>query len=126
VEICGRHEVRAVVIDGRSAATTLVDPLRQRGVTVTVTQAAQMAKACGGFYDAVMDGQLKHLDQPSLNVALSVARRRQIGDGGWGWSRRDSDADITPIVASTLALWGLTTSEVDTQPRVRTGKAAFV
>jgi phage terminase large subunit-like protein len=126
VEICGRHEVRAVVIDGRSAATTLVDPLRQRGVTVTVTQASQMAKACGGFYDAVMDGTLKHLDQPSLNVALSVARRRAIGDGGWGWSRRDSDADITPIVASTLALWGLTTSEVDTQPRVRTGKAAFV
>jgi phage terminase large subunit-like protein len=126
VQICARHEVRAVVIDGSAAATTLVDPLRQQGVTVTAIQRSQMAKACGGFYDAVMDGQLKHLDQPSLNVALSVARRRAIGDGGWGWSRRDSDADITPIVASTLALWGLTSGEIDAQPRKRTGKAVFV
>jgi phage terminase large subunit-like protein len=126
VQICAHHDVRAVVIDGRSAAASLVDPLRQQGVTVTVTQSAQMGKACGGFYDAVMDNQVKHLDQPSLNVALSVGRRRNIGDGGWGWSRRDSDADITPVVAATLALWGLTSSEIDEQPRIRTGKAVFV
>lgn len=126
VEICARHQVRSVVIDGRSAATSLVDPLRQRGVTVTTTQSGQMGKACGGFYDAVMDGKLKHLEQPALNLSLSVARRRNIGDGAWGWSRRDSEADITPIVAATLALWGLTSAEIDAQPRKRTGRAVFV
>ncbi len=126
VEMCSRHEVRSVVIDGRSPANTWVDVLRQRGVTVTVTSANQMAKACGMFYDACYEDRLRHLDQPALNVALSLARKRPIGDGGWGWSRKDSEADITALVSATLALWGLTSGEVDEQPKVRSGKACFV
>src|SRR5512139_1963735 len=126
VDICSRNEIRAVVIDGMSAANTLIDPLSQRGVTVTVTTARQMAKAFGGLYDSVMDGRLRHLCQPALNVALSVARKRSIGDGGFGWSRKDSESDITPLVAATLALWGLESSEVAEQPRLRTGRAVFV
>lgn len=126
VELCSRHQVRAVVIDGRSPANTWVDPLRQRGVTVTVTTATQMAKACGGFFDACHEDRVRHLDQPALNVALSVARKRPIGDGGWGWSRKDSESDITALVGATLALWGLTTSEIEDQPKARSGKACFV
>ncbi|MBX7433482.1 hypothetical protein JDV09_15380 [Mycobacterium sp. Y57] len=126
VDICGRHEVRAVVVDGMSAANTLIDPLQQAGVTVTVTTARQMAAACGGFYDAVMDAKMRHLDQPLLNTALSVARKRRIGDSGFGWSRKDSEADITPVTAATLALWALTSSEVAAKPKRRSGKATFV
>jgi len=126
VDLCDRHDVRAVVVDGASAAFSLVDALRQRGVTVTVTTARQMAAAFGGFYDAVMDGQLRHLDQPILNSALAVARKRQIGDSGFGWSRKDSESDITAVTAATLALWGLTSSEIAEKPRARTGKACFV
>jgi hypothetical protein len=126
VELCDRHDVRAVVVDGASAAFSLADPLRQRGVTVTVTTARQMAAAFGGFFDAVMDGQVRHLDQPILNSALAVARKRQIGDSGFGWSRKDSESDITAVTAATLALWGLTSSEVAEKPRVRSGKACFV
>ena len=126
VDICERHDVRAVVVDGASAAFSMVDPLRQRGLTVTVTSARQMAAAFGGFYDAVMDAQLRHLDQPLLNVALAAARKRKIGDSGFGWSRKDSESDITPVTAATLALWGLTSSEVAEKPKPRTGKACFV
>jgi phage terminase large subunit-like protein len=126
VDICARHEVRAVVIDGMSAAASLIDPLGQRGVAVTRTTARQMAAACGGLFDAVMDGHVRHLDQPMLNVALSVARKRPIGDSGWGWSRKDSESDITAVTAATLALWGLTSSEVAEKPRSRTGRAVFV
>jgi len=124
--MCERHSVRAVVVDGASPASTLVDPLRQCGITVTVTTARHMVAACGGFFDAVMDGYLRHLDQPILNTALSVARKRSIGDTGWGWSRKDSESDITPLTTATLALWGLTSSEVAEQPRPRTGRAVFV
>jgi phage terminase large subunit-like protein len=124
--MCDRHDVRAVVIDAAGPAASLVDALRQRGITVTVTTARQMSAACGGFFDAVMDGRLRHLDQPILNTALSVARRRQIGDSGWGWSRKDSEADITPLTTATLALWGLTSSEIEEKPRIRSGRAVFV
>jgi phage terminase large subunit-like protein len=126
VDLCERHEVRALVVDGASAAFSLVDPLRQRGLTVTVTSARQMAAAFGNFYDTVMDGGMRHLDQPLLNSALSVARKRKIGDSGFGWSRKDSESDITPVTAATLALWGLTSGEIAEKPRVRSGKACFV
>ncbi len=124
-ELVKRHPVRAVVVDGVSAASTLIDPLEQAGVPVTVTNAGQMAKACGGFFDAVMCGRLRHMDQPLLNLALSVARKRAIGDSAWGWSRKDSGSDITPLVAATLALWALSSSEIKVKKR-RTGKATFV
>jgi hypothetical protein len=126
VDLCERHEVRALVVDGASAAFSLVDPLRQRGLTVTVTSARQMAAAFGNFYDTVMDGGMRHLDQPLLNSALSVARKRKIGDSGFGWSRKDSESDITPVTAATLALWGLTSGEIAEKPKVRSGKACFV
>lgn len=126
VDMCERHEVRAVVVDGASAAFSLVDPLRQAGLTVSVTTARQMAAAFGNFFDAVMDGRLRHLDQPLLNVALGAARKRKIGDSGFGWSRKDSESDITPVTAATLALWGLTSSEIAEKPKVKTGKACFV
>jgi hypothetical protein len=126
VDLCERHDVRAVVVDGASAAFSMVDPLRLRGLTVTVTSARQMAAAFGGFYDSVMDGAVRHLDQPLLNSALAAARKRKIGDSGFGWSRKDSESDITPVCAATLALWGLTSGEVAEKPKVRSGKACFV
>lgn len=126
VEMWTRHDVRAVVVDGISAANSLIDPLQRAGVAVTVTNATAMAKACGGLYDAVQARSMRHLDQPALNVALSVARKRRIGDGGFGWSRKDSESDITALVGATLALWGLTSSEVAPKPRKRSGRATFV
>ena len=126
VELVERHNVRAVVIDAASNANTLIDPLRQFGVTVTVTNARQMSVACGMFYDAVMEQTVRHLDQPLLNSALAAARKRPIGDGGWGWSRKNSESDITPVTASTLALWGLLSDEIESKPRVRSGKACFI
>lgn len=66
---------------------------------------------------------MHHLDQPALNVALAVARKRRIGDG---WSRNDSESDITALVGATLALWRLTSSEVAAKPRKRSGRATFV
>jgi len=85
-----------------------------------------MAAAFGGFFDSVLDGRLRHLDQPLLNIALGSARKRRIGDSGFGWSRKDSVSDITPVTAATLALWGLESSEVAEVPKVRSGKACFV
>jgi phage terminase large subunit-like protein len=126
VEMCSRHDVRAVVIDAAGPSATLVDELARRGVVVSVTTSRQMSAACGGFYDAVMDRRVRHLDQAWLNTALSVARSRPIGDTGWYWSRKTSVSDITPLVAATLALWGLTSSEVAAHPPVRTGRAVFV
>lgn len=125
LDLNSRHDPRAIVVDAVSAAASLIDPLRQAGLTITVTSARDMAYACGQFYDAVTSRQLRHLEQPALNSALALARKRQIGDGGWGWSRKDSNSDITPVTTATLALFGLTSSTVAPKPRKRTGRAVF-
>jgi phage terminase large subunit-like protein len=104
-------QIRAVVIDGASPAASILDDLARAKIKVTTTNARDMAASCGTFYDGVMEGWLRHIDQPQLNLALSVARKRSLGDA-WAWNRKNAASDITPLVAVTLALWGAQNSTV--------------
>jgi len=108
---CAKNDIRAVVIDRLSPAASILDELAQKRIKVTMTGASEMKAACGGFYDGVNEGWLHHIDQPQLNLALSMARKRDLLDA-WAWSRKLSMADITPLVAATLALWGAQNSTV--------------
>jgi hypothetical protein len=120
---CARNDIRAVVIDGASPAASIIDDLRQRKIKVTTTSASDMAAACGTFYDGAMDGWLHHIDQPQLNAALSVARKRAILGDRWAWNRKNAASDITPLVAATLALWGAQSSTVK-KPRRSSGSGS--
>lgn len=107
---CERNRIHAVVLDERNG---LVERRHGRpyvvgtNIAVTLAQAEgkDMAIACAKFFDAVMGERLRHTDQPQVNVALSVARKRPLA-GGWAWNRKTATSDITPVVAGTLALWG--------------------
>ena len=83
-----------------------------------------MAIACAKFFDAVHDGSLRHTDQPQVNLALSVARKRPLA-GAWAWNRKSATSDITPIVAETLALWGAQNENVE-RPVRRTSQRQAV
>jgi hypothetical protein len=50
--------------------------------------------------------RLRHLGTPEMAAAVGGAAKRPLGDA-WAWSRKNSTVDITPLVASTLALWGV-------------------
>lgn len=101
-----------VVVDGASPAASMIPALRRRHVKVIVTGPADMAKACGGIYDAVMGRELVHAGQSQVDDALAGARRRNIGDaGGWGWDRKDPTTNIAPLVAITLAWFGAVVSK---------------
>lgn len=122
VHVVGRQNVRAVVIDAAGPAASLIEPLRVKGVLVTTTGPSQMAQACGGLYDAAMEDRLRHIDQPQLNTALAGARKRTLRDA-WAWHRKDS-TDITPLVAVTLALWGLTSTTIAALPKTKTASVS--
>lgn len=112
-----RNTVRAVVIDKASAAASLVDQFERERVKITTTAAADMADACGKLFDGVYSGWLVHTAQPQLAYALSQARKRDLlGGGAWGWNKKTSESDITPVVAVTLALWGARHSNVKKNP----------
>ena len=104
-------QIRAVVIDGASPAASITDELKLSKVKVTTTSVRDMANACGQLYDGVMEQWLRHTAQPQLTYALSMGRKRALGDA-WAWSRKSAASDITPIVAATLALWGAQASDV--------------
>jgi hypothetical protein len=116
---------RCFVVDKASPASGFAAQLIEKQIPTVVTSANDYANACARFYDATMSGLLVHLDQPTLNVALSKASKRDIGaEGLWAWNRRKADSDITPLVAVTLAIHGLD-SEVKNGPRKLSELYAF-
>jgi hypothetical protein len=86
-------------------------------VEVERLNASEYAQACGALVDLVGDDRLRHLDQPELNAAVKGAAKRPLGDA-WAWSRKSSNVDISPLVAVTLALWGLESRAPDDQPLI--------
>ncbi|WP_370625578.1 hypothetical protein [Corynebacterium sp. TAE3-ERU2] len=105
------QEARAVMIDVLSPAGSLIDPLEVEGITVSRIGSNILAMGCGQFYDAVMAHAMRHLDQTNLSLAVAAARKRKLGDS-WAWSRANIDADITPLVAATMAMSGLRAQKV--------------
>jgi hypothetical protein len=92
----------------RAARPGRSSPTSRSGLGVKVVQpkAGKSRSACGQFYDAVTEQTLSHLDQAPLASALAGAQKRPLGDA-WAWARRIVSVDISPLVASTLAKWGL-------------------
>ena len=98
---------RCWVVDAGGPAGSLIADLQERlDVEVVQPKAREVAAACGQFYDAVTEQTLSHLDQAPLAAALAGAQKRPLGDA-WAWARRIVSVDISPLVAVTLAKWGL-------------------
>jgi hypothetical protein len=71
---------------------------------VQLLTARDVTQACGAVYDAVVNDDARHLDQPHLNLSVAQAAVRPSGDGGaWAWSSRLSPVDISPLKAMTVA-----------------------
>ncbi len=112
VEIQERWGGQLALAAGSPAASLLSD-LRGAKVDVVEISGRQHAEACGAFYDAAHQRQVRHLGQPALNIAVDGAERKYSGDA-WLWARRASTTDICPLVAVTLAKWLHTQATVQT------------
>lgn len=106
VELAKRWRPCAIVMDPGSHAGALIEPVEQAGVEVVRPFTARdAAAACSRFYDAVMQGDLRHMGQGPLTAALAGAKTRRLGDA-WAWDRVNAVVDISPLTAVTLAAWG--------------------
>ena len=105
----------SVVIDAQSPAMSLLPELKKAHVKVTVTNMQEMGRACGRFLDMLKAGTLKHPRdeyQPQLAAAVKGATTRPLGQSGAiAWNKLGSDVDITPLVSTTLALYGAFTTK---------------
>ena len=119
VELQGRNPDAEFAVDGHGPVAALIADLTDAGVTVREVSTQDYGRACGAFAIAVAAATAEATDegddpeprgvryrtpQPELSAALVGATKRSLGDA-WAWSRRNSSVDISPLVASTLALW---------------------
>ena len=93
------------VIDSGAAASSLIGELEEAGVNVIPVNMRQYGQACGSFFDAVEEGTIAHLGDGRLDEAIAGATKRKLGEQ-WAWSR-NSNADITPLVACSIARYAL-------------------
>lgn len=117
-----------VALQGGSAPVATMKDLLAAidGVEVTECKGAMVSQWCGRFYDAVAalspeeDSEdageravpVHHVPQAVLDLAANVAKTRPSGDGMWTWNRDRSSADISPLVAASMA-FGLATEVVE-------------
>lgn len=115
-KIVDKQGPRAVVIARSSPAASLAPQLEALGVKVTLVTDTQMAQACGSLTDDLPEGLVSHTGDQLFADALESAEARDIGQAGaWLWDR-SGDEPIDPIVAGTLALYGLWV-EAEEEPR---------
>lgn len=107
VAAVANRTVCRVVADPKSTAWSLVPELAVAGVEVEKVSGQELAAACAGLLSDVASASpaITHLGQPVLDAAVAAARKRPLGPG-WAWHRKDISADITPLVAVTLARHG--------------------
>ena len=94
--------------EGGAGLSKPSDPSKPARGQLAIPTARDAAAACGALVDACRQDQLVHIDQTELTTALDGARTRPLGDA-WAWARKTSSADISPLVAITLARWAYMT-----------------
>ena len=95
------HPIATVATLAGPARAT-VEEMRAAGGRVEPYQGPAYVAACQTLFDLVSERRLAHRGQPDLDEAARVAGRRTFGDS-WAFGRVVSGADISPLVAATLA-----------------------
>lgn len=105
-DLVSKWDVKSVTLDAIGPAGLLLPAFSERGIHIDVVSMREYGHACALFKQNVDEGVLWHKEQSGLTAALEAARKRDLDrDAGlWAWHRRDS-TDITPLVASTLAVF---------------------
>lgn len=106
VALCSARDIRQIVVDPRSPASTLIAPLKAARLTVTEPKAVDMAVAHGRFIDELRAGRLKYLPHPALDAAVQYAGSRPLA-GAEAIERRRVEADAGPLAAAELAVWAV-------------------
>ena len=82
----------------------VTDQLRRDHVDVLGLPPRDYATACGALLWRANNGLLAHDSSIALRASVTVAQTRPMGDGAYGWSRRNSTGSIAALVAGTVAV----------------------
>lgn len=104
-----------IIIDGQAGQTLLIEELlrsetRQKKrleKRILAPNVREAGAAYGDFDNGIEHGIVAHANQPGLNVAVKVAKKRDIGrDGMFGYASMNADIQSDPVEAAALAYYG--------------------
>lgn len=97
-----------VVVDAFSPAVSLVPLMQKKRMRVFKLQGGEYVQACGAFVDALTrDRTLTHSGQEELTLSVQGLSKQKVGDGGgFKWSRKSIEEDISAAIAATCAFMG--------------------
>lgn len=109
-EIWDRFRPPFVVIAPGDPAGELIPELESLGIEVVQPTIREYAQGCGALKNGIAPTggerpDVFHIGQAQLAEAVAAADKREIAEL-WVWDKTNSAADITPLVAVTLAAWG--------------------
>lgn len=105
VELSERWSSPWWVVDASGPAASLIGDMERAGLRVHPTSPAELVKACGQMLSGVIEHTIAIRQHQRLDEAAAGAAKRTINDA-FAWARKSAAADICPLVAATLALWG--------------------
>lgn len=108
VDLQARLKPCAIAHPGAGPGVDVADEAARAGVKFTPDTGLttrDYAAACSSLLAQLVDRRALHLGQASFVAAASAAAKRDLGDGGWAWSRREAAASIAALVATTVAAW---------------------
>src|SRR5207249_3220715 len=91
-DLLKRHEGSILVTDASALDTSKLAELTKLELEPILTNAQELARACGMLYDAVEQKTLCHLGEPELSDAILCAVKRPLSDA-WAWKRKDATGD---------------------------------
>lgn len=97
----------SVAVDPGGPAGSFIPDLKAQSVPIIEVGGGDLTKACGLFFDAVIDRHIQVRSDARLDLAVAAANKRPAGDA-WVWTRKASSTDISPVVAATIAYWAAT------------------
>lgn len=93
-----------VVVDERGPTADLIPAMRAAGINPVLAKTVDVLDASAALFDRVQERTLAHPGHPELDLAVSFAAMRNVGDR-WTWARKTSTGDISMLEAVTLAAW---------------------
>ena len=103
----------------------IVAELGEKKIPVLGFAGADVKAACGQFLDWVADDRFVVHNGPNVNVlatAVDALRKREDPEGGFVFHRRDTAADISPVMALVFASYALGRPS---KKKKRSGEARF-
>lgn len=110
-EVRAKTGINEVALQGRGAPVSdLVETLKRAGFVVHEISGTPLLNTAGRLHDAVRDRRVRHRSQPVLDMAVENGTTKTL-NGLPVWDREKAPVDIAPVIAVSVALYALLTTE---------------